>query len=495
MTNRMQALRHHMQAGRRMSDPVETSPVEDVYSQARPGDEEANPEHKWPLTNGVLQAIDRRILKLNEHTVDNSPCIPLTREHAPDSQCSTIQSGIEPTTHSLSPTSPMRRRRMIRYLSFLRVLPNFSSECDEIVTRAWFFDATSQRREIKSCRATLSKVLQSRRTTEHGTDGRCPLRNAEEKEIGGGGGWRVTKRRVRVGTAKGDRAAFKREQSSDFFFPHTPRDLIAKGRAIWRAIEGCFAGGAFNSKFRGDGRLDFNGPLNKPTRCRRRRRVWSNVGMKGRGKREIPENTRRPTASSGTIPTCENPVTRPGIELCSPWWEARVAGTPSKLDISLASRCTQMMTAAPADLTGCEKQSCRLQALIGFEREPPPFRHTRCSKFALPIAMPCFSMSDARRIHGAWPPDAPTSISMPQHSLHVNPTASLALMSSAYQPMRVFAVNMEWRRNEGAGETGDPRKKPRLSTASSGMIPTCENPVTQPGIDPGSPWWEASVQC
>ncbi|KAJ8867225.1 hypothetical protein PR048_031023 [Dryococelus australis] len=36
--------------------------------------------------------------------------------------------------------------------------------------------------------------------------------------------------------------------------------------------------------------------------------------MKGRGKREIPEKTRPPTASSGTIPTCENPVTRPGIE-------------------------------------------------------------------------------------------------------------------------------------------------------------------------------------
>ncbi|KAJ8878658.1 hypothetical protein PR048_019241 [Dryococelus australis] len=29
--------------------------------------------------------------------------------------------------------------------------------------------------------------------------------------------------------------------------------------------------------------------------------------MKGRGKREIPEKTRRPAASSGTIPTCENP--------------------------------------------------------------------------------------------------------------------------------------------------------------------------------------------
>ncbi|KAJ8870048.1 hypothetical protein PR048_029059 [Dryococelus australis] len=34
--------------------------------------------------------------------------------------------------------------------------------------------------------------------------------------------------------------------------------------------------------------------------------VWSSAGMKGRGKREIPEKTRRPTASSGMIPTCKN---------------------------------------------------------------------------------------------------------------------------------------------------------------------------------------------
>ncbi|KAJ8882200.1 hypothetical protein PR048_018688 [Dryococelus australis] len=44
----------------------------------------------------------------------------------------------------------------------------------------------------------------------------------------------------------------------------------------------------------------------------------------GRGKREIPEKTLRPTASSGTIPTCENPVTRPGIEPGNPL--ARVMG-------------------------------------------------------------------------------------------------------------------------------------------------------------------------
>ncbi|KAJ8895710.1 hypothetical protein PR048_001047 [Dryococelus australis] len=37
---------------------------------------------------------------------------------------------------------------------------------------------------------------------------------------------------------------------------------------------------------------------------------------------EIPEKTSRPTVSSGMIPTCKGPVTRPGIEPNSPWWEA-----------------------------------------------------------------------------------------------------------------------------------------------------------------------------
>ncbi|KAJ8871647.1 hypothetical protein PR048_027974 [Dryococelus australis] len=43
----------------------------------------------------------------------------------------------------------------------------------------------------------------------------------------------------------------------------------------------------------------------------------------GRGKREIPKETRRPAASSDTIHTCENPgVTRPWIDPGSPSWEA-----------------------------------------------------------------------------------------------------------------------------------------------------------------------------
>ncbi|KAJ8888865.1 hypothetical protein PR048_008359 [Dryococelus australis] len=49
-------------------------------------------------------------------------------------------------------------------------------------------------------------------------------------------------------------------------------------------------------------------------------------------------------------------------------------------------------------------------------------------------------------------------------------------------------VNMGWCRNARAGETGDPG-------ASSDMIPTCENPgATLPGIEPGSPGWEARIE-
>ncbi|KAJ8867446.1 hypothetical protein PR048_031248 [Dryococelus australis] len=39
----------------------------------------------------------------------------------------------------------------------------------------------------------------------------------------------------------------------------------------------------------------------------------------------VIEVDRRPTASSSTIPTCDNPVTRAGIETGSPWWEAERA--------------------------------------------------------------------------------------------------------------------------------------------------------------------------
>ncbi|KAJ8872242.1 hypothetical protein PR048_025844 [Dryococelus australis] len=54
----------------------------------------------------------------------------------------------------------------------------------------------------------------------------------------------------------------------------------------------------------------------------RRCSILTSAGMQGWGKREVPEKTRRPAASSGTISTSENPgVILPGIEPDSPWSE------------------------------------------------------------------------------------------------------------------------------------------------------------------------------
>ncbi|KAJ8878308.1 hypothetical protein PR048_018885 [Dryococelus australis] len=81
----------------------------------------------------------------------------------------------------------------------------------------------------------------------------------------------------------------------------------------------------------------------------------SSAEMQGRGKREISEKTRRPTASYGTIPTCENPVTRPGIEACSPWWEASVLiaqpPRPHKIECSGNTR-------AKLGVSGCSYLRC-----------------------------------------------------------------------------------------------------------------------------------------
>ncbi|KAJ8893188.1 hypothetical protein PR048_005773 [Dryococelus australis] len=66
---------------------------------------------------------------------------------------------------------------------------------------------------------------------------------------------------------------------------------------------------------------------------------------RGGGERSIPEKIRRPMASSDTIPTCESPVTRPGIEPGLPWWEASVLiaqppNTPACIFRIHVPRCT-----------------------------------------------------------------------------------------------------------------------------------------------------------
>ncbi|KAJ8877791.1 hypothetical protein PR048_022248 [Dryococelus australis] len=59
-------------------------------------------------------------------------------------------------------------------------------------------------------------------------------------------------------------------------------------------------------------------------------------------------------------------------------------------------------------------------------------------------------------------------------------------------PMRVIEVSMEQRRNEMAGETSDPRENPPNNGIVRHDSHMRRSGVTQPGIEPGSPWWEAS---
>ncbi|KAJ8895831.1 hypothetical protein PR048_001170 [Dryococelus australis] len=93
--------------------------------------------------------------------------------------------------------------------------------------------------------------------------------------------------------------------------------------------------------------------------------------MPNGGKRESPENTNRPAASSGTIPTYENlGVTQPGIKPDSPWWQAskqqrtsgqRVACTPVR-----KSSCKESLRCKEAK---CFKSPCSSRFTKPFRKE------------------------------------------------------------------------------------------------------------------------------
>ncbi|KAJ8867791.1 hypothetical protein PR048_031596 [Dryococelus australis] len=83
------------------------------------------------------------------------------------------------------------------------------------------------------------------------------------------------------------------------------------------------------------------------------------------------------------------------------------------------------------------------------------------------------------------PGPSPCPVCAAQCLYHVSSNLDVELT-----PMRVVEVNVEL----GLGKREIPRVRPRRPTASlrSGTIPTCDDPVTRPGIEPGPPWWEAS---
>ncbi|KAJ8875040.1 hypothetical protein PR048_022930 [Dryococelus australis] len=163
----------------------------------------------------------------------------------------------------------------------------------------------------------------------------------------------------------------------------------------------------------------------------------SSAGMKGRRKREIPEKNRRPTASSGTIPKCENPVTRSGIEPDSPRWEA--SGMTARPPRTLAKR--QWISSPGGAVFGT-------------------------------ITWQHFARG-------------------PSVSLCENPRRDEAIKMQLDVPL--VACRLITQPPATGGGKREIPEKTRRTVASSGTIPTCENPGgIRPGTEPGSPWWEVS---
>ncbi|KAJ8889338.1 hypothetical protein PR048_008837 [Dryococelus australis] len=73
-----------------------------------------------------------------------------------------------------------------------------------------------------------------------------------------------------------------------------------------------------------------------------------------------------------------------------------------------------------------------------------------------------------------------------------NSRSGRLLTSRSSEPMRVTEVSMEQSRNEGTGETGDPREDPTTNGIVRHDSHVRKSGATQPGIKPGSLWWEAS---
>ncbi|KAJ8868330.1 hypothetical protein PR048_029846 [Dryococelus australis] len=98
--------------------------------------------------------------------------------------------------------------------------------------------------------------------------------------------------------------------------------------------------------------------------------IRSSDGMKGRGKQGvIPEKTRRPAASSSTIPTCENPgVNRPGIRF------SLVEGEQANRLDTASKNFSLHIVSRPEEFTGRPTKASRLESTFGFILESATVR-------------------------------------------------------------------------------------------------------------------------
>ncbi|KAJ8897245.1 hypothetical protein PR048_002591 [Dryococelus australis] len=242
-------------------------------------------------------------------------------------------------------------------------------------------------------------------------------------------------------------------------------------------------------------------------------------------KREILEKTLRPAASSGTITMRENPgATPPGIEPGSPWWDASsLTITPPRLltvnrallnsifeqfhcpyrqyiftliDIRLVKLVTEGINWAPVHnvfLVVVTPLESRRATSCGYNSSHPVWHALyECLQDIHGDSSPFLLQTFHELSNGFWP-----RLTIPHPAIQFVPKmfyrVEVGALGGPVQSANIVVgaplhMNMEQRRNEGAGKTEDPRENP----PTNGMNPTCENSVTRPGIEHGSPWWEAS---
>ncbi|KAJ8871320.1 hypothetical protein PR048_027637 [Dryococelus australis] len=114
--------------------------------------------------------------------------------------------------------------------------------------------------------------------------------------------------------------------------------------------------------------------------------VWSSAGMKGRGKWEIPEKTRRPAASSGTILKCENP----GGELSGHYTTA----APQKLELCLCYLPFMLVRTAHQHQSDKEVRARSLGTARNLQEMR---RHSKWFRFSCVHAVPAESLSTHNR--------------------------------------------------------------------------------------------------
>ncbi|KAJ8881490.1 hypothetical protein PR048_017971 [Dryococelus australis] len=252
----------------------------------------------------------------------------------------------------------------------------------------------------------------------------------------------------------------------------------------------------FSSHSSGNGSQDFV-VKSRPNLSTQLLLLGNSAGMKGPGKREILKKTHRPTASSSTIPTCENPVvTRSGIEPGSPWWEAsRLTAQPPR---PLVRNFAQLRKMLSTESITMDYKACYIRKNIPLDygqpgrlaRSPP----IKANRVQSPVGSPDFRKWKSCRtmpLVGGFPRGSPVSPapSFRRRSIFT----SITLIGSEDLAVKSRPNLFPRKHACVAGKTGDLREKPADQRNCPARFPLTENPGATPsGIEPGSPRREAS---